>query len=335
MQWLNTNTLIGFTEKRGNAWHYRASDQGDEPNHYVGPVPVDDVLRRLFNWHAVEGSIETVYVTDDGVTRISDPTRKAIVRPDTQKVLGVFRPGYQIHHYDEWLVSNVGLIADTDLEIGSAGLLKDGGLAWVQYELPETMQVHGVAFRPFLTAATSLDGSLSSTFKKGATVTVCDNTLAANLAEHSPTVKVKHSAKSLSKIIEVRDTLGLIVAVADNFQAEVESLIETTVSDKAWAAFLDEIAPKAEEDASKRSTGLAERKRAELTTLWEHDDRVAPWKGTGWGALSAVNTWEQHFQDVRNVSRPERNMLNMVEGKFEKSDATTLTTLEKVLAKVA
>lgn len=37
--WLNTNVLIGFTDKRGHAWHYRAEDQTPEPNHYPGPIP--------------------------------------------------------------------------------------------------------------------------------------------------------------------------------------------------------------------------------------------------------------------------------------------------------
>ena len=41
--WLNTQTLIGFTDQRGHAWHYRADDQGDEPNHYPSAVPVADV----------------------------------------------------------------------------------------------------------------------------------------------------------------------------------------------------------------------------------------------------------------------------------------------------
>ena len=47
---LNTNTLIGNTDARGTAWHYRAEDQGAESNHYAGPIPVGDVERRLFIW---------------------------------------------------------------------------------------------------------------------------------------------------------------------------------------------------------------------------------------------------------------------------------------------
>jgi hypothetical protein len=33
-EWLNKNVLVGFTKQRGNAWHYRMAEQGDEPNHY-------------------------------------------------------------------------------------------------------------------------------------------------------------------------------------------------------------------------------------------------------------------------------------------------------------
>ena len=54
LQHLNTHTLIGNDRRqRGTAWHYRAEEQGEETNHYPGPIPVDDVERRLFHWEAV------------------------------------------------------------------------------------------------------------------------------------------------------------------------------------------------------------------------------------------------------------------------------------------
>ena len=63
MKWLNSNTLIGYTSKRGSAWHYRADLQSAEPNHYPGPVPVEDVRRRLFGW---EAESREVYVRKPG-----------------------------------------------------------------------------------------------------------------------------------------------------------------------------------------------------------------------------------------------------------------------------
>ncbi len=52
LQWLNTNTLIGCTDKRGHAWHWRAQEQNGIANHYPGPIPIADVQQRLFAWTA-------------------------------------------------------------------------------------------------------------------------------------------------------------------------------------------------------------------------------------------------------------------------------------------
>lgn len=45
IDWLNTNTLIGATDERGNAWHYRAVRDGEESNHYPGAIPVEEASR--------------------------------------------------------------------------------------------------------------------------------------------------------------------------------------------------------------------------------------------------------------------------------------------------
>ena len=161
--WLNTKTLIGHTLKRGNAWHYRSEQQGDESNHYEGAIPVEDVRRRLFNWQAVEGTVVSEVITEDGVDTYRDVNRKTIIRPkgafgedDNGGILGVFKSGYQIHQFDEWLLTQVAAILDADLGIGSAGLLRAGAMAWVQVEMPESIVTpSGVEFRPNLLAATS------------------------------------------------------------------------------------------------------------------------------------------------------------------------------------
>jgi hypothetical protein len=78
--WLNTRTLIGFTDRRGHAWHYRAGVQFSEPNHYPGAVPIADVQRRLFGWDAVATSGFAEYFDEDGFVRLTDASRQAIVR---------------------------------------------------------------------------------------------------------------------------------------------------------------------------------------------------------------------------------------------------------------
>lgn len=328
-QWLNGNTLIGFTAKRGNAWHYRADLQSAEPNHYMGAIPVEDVRRRLFHWSPVEGSVDTTFITEDGVTTITDPTRKTIIRPDTATVLGVFKQGFQIHDYSDWLVSNVQSILDDDLQVGSAGLLKGGALAWVQCELSENVTTpEGVEFRPFLMAATSLDGSLSSTYQTGAQVVVCDNTLSAALGEDgAKRVKIKHSSRSLGRIGSVRDALGIVHSVGEDFAAQVAALCSETVSEAQWSAFLDAHVPVGSEG---RGATIAENKREALTRLWVHDARVSPWKGTAFGVVQAVNTYTHHEKTVRGAERSERNATRVVTGGIDALDASTLELLRAV-----
>ncbi len=325
---LNTQTLIGFTSKRGNAWHYRADLQGTEPNHYLGAVPVGDVTRRLFSWSPVTCPLQTV-VMDDGVETITDPTRQVIVRPDTKAVLGVFSTGYRIHDYSEWLVSsNVGSILDTDeLAIGSAGLLKGGAVAWVQVEMEETCTTEGVDFRPFLTAATSLDGSLATTYQVGSQVVVCDNTLSAALGEHTDRVKVRHSRHSLGRLSDVREALNIVHGVADSFGQAVERLCAEQVSEPRWEAFVDAFTGQNDVNASARVGVNAEEKATALHRLWSTDQRVSPWRGTAYGVVAAANTYLHHESKVRGSDRQTRNMERMISGKVDAYDARTLEVL--------
>lgn len=332
-QWLNTMTLIGFTDKRGKAWHYRASDQGAEPNHYPEAIPTADIKRRLFNWTPAEGTVET---TLPGGRHIVDASRKAIVHPDTGEILGVFRQGFQVHDYNEWLIQNTQTLLDAEgLGASSAGLLKGGAVAWVQAEMPESVTTpEGVEGRPFITAATSLDGSLSSTYLTGTQLVVCDNTLSAALGEKGTgRVKVKHSRNSLGKLGEVRDALGIVYQTAEDFMAEVAELCAVEVTDKQWDEFLAaHLGDKPDPAKSVRSANSYDRHREGLVNLYRHDNRVAPWAGTAFGVVQAVNTYEQHVKNVKGAGRAERNMDKMVRGEFDKLDTTTLDQLNMVLA---
>lgn len=325
---LNTQTLIGFTDKRGNAWHYREALQGEEPNHYPGPVPVSDVHRRLFHWTPAEAEISATVMTAEGLETFHDPTRKAIVRPDTGEVLGIFKRGYQVHTYEEWLIDNVEKLLDDDLRVGSAGLLRGGAQGWVQLETEATQTVAGVEHRPFLTAATSMDGSLATTYGVGTQVVVCDNTLSVALGSFLSAVKVRHSSRSLGKLNDVRDALGLVIGAGDAFAAQVEQLACEPVSEARFERFLKVFA--APTSDAKRATTLATTKASDLRQMWRNDERVTPWRGTAWGVVSTVNTYTQHEAPIRGADRVTRNTEFMVTGRYNDLDANTLEVLASV-----
>jgi phage/plasmid-like protein (TIGR03299 family) len=314
---LNTQVLIGFTEQRGTAWHYKRDLQGDEPNHYAGAIPVDDVRRRLFAWHAQ--SLPMHITAPDGSTH-EVPNRQAIVRDDTWQVLGVPSKAYVPHQYDEWLLKQVANLLDDDLAIGSAGLLKGGAVAWVQVEMPQSWAVAGVEFRPHLLATTSLNGEIATLYKRICTIVVCDNTRAKALNETGQEFRVKHTSQSLMRLADARDALSIVHTIGDDFAAEIERLLSITVTDRQFDRFLSVLAP-SDDRESKQSQTRNENLRNSLRQMWQTDIRCAPFRGTAFGAVQTVNTWRQHIKPTRaGRSIIERTMLDTMTGVTEQAD---------------
>lgn len=338
-EWLNTMTLIGFTEKRGNAWHYREEMQGDEPNHYVGPVPVEDVERRLFNFKVVERRVAIELpvgeVQPDGTRAMEwvvQSDDKAMCTDDDNTKLGQFKKGYQGHDYSEWLLGNVANLLDGDLSIGSAGLLRNRGVAWVSIEVPENVKTpEGVEYRPNLVGTTSFDGSRITTYKRMVTNVVCDNTLTYGLSEQGQVYKVKHTKNSAVRIGEAREALAMLHTMEDDFAAEVKRLCEMELAPKQWEKVKDILVPVPTDEGAGRTIAITKRYR--LDELWNWDSRVAPWSGTAWGALQAFNTWRHHDSRVKGgINRGVRNMDDALSGKGGVADTEVVKACELVLS---
>lgn len=334
LEWLNENTLIGFTEKRGHAWHYR---QGSD-NHYTGGIPVDDVRKRLFDWHAEEQPImlgEPIGDPDgDGLVLPSSvvPGYKAWVHPKTGEVLGVHKVTRALHQYDEWLLDTVAdVLDDSDLQIATAGLLRGGRIAWVQVEVPDTIETpEGVSFRPFILARSSMDGSVATTFSRSVTNTVCDNTMAIAATEHGgQRVTFRATGNNEVKLAAARDALGIVYSAADDFAAQVAELTATRFT--RFEALLASEVPFPEDPdtrGGKVAQARAEARREYIRDLYRFDARVSPWAGTAMGAWQAFNTYDQHERTVRGGNRVERNQLQVVKGQQDRADAKIL---EKIL----
>ncbi|MFC9995703.1 DUF932 domain-containing protein [Nocardia sp. NPDC127526] len=355
MTWLNNNTLIGMTAKRGKAWHYRKDEQGSEPNHYEGFVPVAEVERRLFNWDAksaplrfdIPGTMDDfTSIDDDGnlVRSVTDETRQVIYHGGTGEPFGVFKQGYVIHQYADRLLKGLaeivtpdGLAISTDsLGIGSAGLLRGGAQAWVQIERPDNVKTpEGVEFRSNLLACTSHDGSLATQYSKVNTIVVCDNTMEWALGEARNTgnrIKIMHTKYSHLRIQEAREALKIIVESADKFAADIAELCRIPVSGRQFEAFVGEWAPLPEKEGAARTR--VKEKREKVTDMYRNDNRVAPWAGTAFGVLQLVNTYNHHYASFKSgkTSRAERNMANAISGKTSEQDQATLKVLDLVLA---
>lgn len=334
LDWLNRNVLVGFTDKRGQAWHHRASAQGDEPNHYAGAIPVDDVLRRLFSWQAVAEPMY-VYVGLDSTKQPQlqlVPNRVAIVRNDNYAVLGVVSATYHPHQYDRALLGAVADILDDDLQIGSAGLLKGGAIAWVQVEMPDNWNVGDVEFRPNLLATTSFNGEIATTYKRTCTIVVCDNTRSRALGEVGQEYRVRHTAHSGLRLASARDALRIIHQDGDDFAREIRQLLDTPVSDAQFDKWLETLVPSPTTD-DRSTVSRVNNERDTVRGLYRDDPRAAPWRGNAFGALQAVNTYRQHVKPTRgDTLRVERTLLNTLQGVEATADRRALQHLLAIVS---
>lgn len=347
-QWLHDNVLVGFTEKRAHAWWMRkAVNSAGEPNHFTGPIPIETVKERLFNWEAVSRRIAVEIPADfDTMTHLNDAgepmrwavqdERQAMAASDDHSVFGLFKSGYVAHQYGEWLLNNVATILDDGLAIGSAGLLKSRAVAWVQVEVPENIVTpEGVEFRPNLLATTSFDGTVATTYKRVITNVVCDNTRDMAMSEQGQMFKARHSKYSGMKIAAARDALAVVHTMADDFAAEVKALCEIPVTDKDFSKVLDEIIPVTDdkgEPLAKMAVTKAEAKRERIAGMYRNDARCNAWSGTAYGVLQTFNTWGQHERPTRgDTQRAERNMIETINGSIGKADNEVVSAVRKVL----
>lgn len=344
IEWLNKNVLVGFTEKRkspgnpdGVAWHYDKRFQV-ESNHYAGAIPVEDVKRRLFSWEPELVPVE--YIWND---KRYPTDYVAAINGETGELKGIHGKDYVAHSYNKWLIEYVASILDEDLQIGSAALLKDGAIAFVTVEVPDNITTpEGVVFRPYLCAVTSLNAFIATTYKRCVTNWVCDNTMSAGLAEAGQEFKIRHTKNSLAKLTDARQALGVVLAVADDFSKEVGRLCGTQISKPQWNKVLDLYKPIPKEDKAVKEDGTvivlnkkgitqAKNVREELDHMYFNDERVRDWNGTAWGVLQTINTYATHKSGTRGTLREERNMINMVTGKYDQLDQEVLSILNQVV----
>lgn len=317
--WLNNNILVGFTQKNRMPWWYVEGRQPDEPTIYPDAIPSADVERRIFNWEAEE---RPVYVGGPDGEVVQVEGRKAIVHGTSNHLFKIARNDYEIHQYRDVLFQKVkDILDDDDLHIGSAGLLRRGAGAFITVEPPENLIAQcGLELKPRLLAATSHDSKLATTYKMVGTIVVCDNTLAAALAEDGPRYKARHTKNSKIRLGDIREELGLQIATsgADLVQF-VDSLADTTVSETHWQQIVEQLVPIPKASLSRVAARL-ENKRNQLNTLWATDYRCAPWTGSALGVFQVFNTYRLHIaggasdKDNEPEKRFDRNMANLLSG---------------------
>lgn len=233
------------------------------------------------------------------------PDKYAVVRNnpvilDQVDVLGVVGRTYCIVQNEELAELLDALVDESGAHFDTAGAIDGGRKVFITMRLPGNMLVGGVdRVDLFLAIVTSHDGSWATVLMVTPVRIVCKNTLNMGLRRATGIFRVKHTARASATIRrEARNALDLSFSYLDEFQAEAEAMINSTLTESRFEEILEREfgAP----DDAPQSTLTKSRNRIEtITQLFEEAQTQDNIRGTVWAGFNALTEYAEYFSTVR------------------------------------
>lgn len=299
-------------------------------------ITVGDVAKAFDLLHVHSEPAYQQVLDANGVGFAPIEGRQLIAKDHGGRVLAI--PGaksYVIHQYDESILgiaADVLQASDGQARIAAHGQRNYGGQAFVQVELADPIVLADDSVHPFLFLSGSHDGSLRTTARLGANRLICTNMLAGVFKHWQKIVGVKHTTFSEKRLIEARTLVTDLTVAATSLKHDIQRLLDIEVTTAEFGRIAESLYPKpkdGEERGDRAAHTRWETRRDILWDLWRNDPRVAPWTGTGWGALQAFNTYHQHEMPVR-VDRTDRSIDRFVSGDVLKRDTKVVAAIDSV-----
>ena len=292
------------------------------------------------DWTVEKHPVQYVNPVNGRTQRLA--SRFATVRSDTGAALGCVGGNYVPMQNGVCFEVCDDLVGTGDVRYESAGALKDGRKVWMLARLPQdTQAADGDTIKNYLLLVNSHDGSKSMEVLLTSVRVVCNNTLtqALRIAGKRGAFRVRHNGTAASKVVAMREALGLAAQQVEQQEQEAQQLVERKMtSDEARRYFLS-LFPTKDGSVLDAVLGATQERRAmskldavleateELTNedkrnakvlahvIANYDNRRNNLPGierSAWSAYNAVSEWADHQKASRGKNDKARaeNRLN-------------------------
>jgi phage/plasmid-like protein (TIGR03299 family) len=216
-------------------------------------------------------------------------------RSDNNLGLGVVSSKYEIVQPRETLEFFRDLVGEAGYQLETAGTIYGGKIFWAMATIGDEAVVLGEdKLKSYLLCASSLDGSLATTFRDICERVVCRNTLAIGLKE-SPNIQVRVSHRSIYNAEKVKEQLGLSRGRFREFVLETRKLAKHSISSEKADEFIEQLLLDTGTIFSKEP-----RKAKHFQTIKELFEGVGEGahlkgaEGTLWGLLNGITEFVDH-----------------------------------------
>lgn len=255
----------------------------------VGAMTAAEAIERAeLDW--TTKLVDAGYRVRGGVFSASKIGRKAIVRVDKNDDIVTdfgyvgqrFVPIQNTEIFD-WCDK---LVDDSGANYESAFSMYGGQQVGLTMRFPDTVQVGGEdPHVKYLLVSTRHDGTGSMTAAVTMVRMYCTNMLNVALRKADDRIRIPHLANASKKIAAARDSLQLTFKYVDEFEKEMESLIQRTIDEDTADAIIKEV-------LGKNRYGGLEAKSSAIRTLARESTTIQDeFRGTRYGLLQAATEW--------------------------------------------
>lgn len=297
------------------------------------PKSKEEILAAAgLEWAVQEYPVSVILPSGDIITA---EDKKALVRSTDNKLLSIMGGGYNPIQ-PATLVDFAFALLEVDTEalasdeppvlFETAMSLSEGRVNTIMCRVPQDILIGGAdAVKLYIGFVNSHDGSL----KFGVHVTpireVCKNTLNLGLRNAVQSWSCKHTAGALDSIEEARKTLRLTAKYADEFEREMNALLDQEYTKRQFEDMVKKLFPKSSGEAAPFS-----KEQYSLIGLLESsptiDDGI---RYTRYGALNAVTEYFDHNRRYNETGTPvaEKRLMAQMFGDAKKAADKTLAFL--------
>jgi phage/plasmid-like protein (TIGR03299 family) len=265
----------------------------ETPWHKIGVV-VDHALTAEeaisaagLDWEVDLRSI-SVNLPNDRRAKIAD--RKAVVKMDTEQVLGVVGLDYKPFQNREAFSFTDNLVHGAGAKYETAGALVHNKVIFLSLHFPEQILIGGEDPHDlYLLLRTGHFGGMAISACTTMVRAVCTNTVNLGFATAKNKWSMPHTSTLEGRLQEARESLDISVKYAETFQLEAEKMMAAKVTDDEFKRVISGILP-----AKPRTEATIE----SIMNLWQSSPTNG-YHGSAWGGLQAVTEYFDHGRTVR------------------------------------
>lgn len=236
------------------------------------------------NWNVVKEPLQTV-------SGILIPERVALVREDTQKILGIHTDSYVPYQNDELLDLLYRIGNQTGLDLHTGGSFKGGEKVYFQLKSND-LKLGNDTIKGFISGFNSFDGKTALAFGNSSITVSCMNTFWRGYKEVA--TRLRHSSTMKPRIEEILAKIDVLMGEEQTMFKEITKLSETRMTSEVRELItkrLFEISVEERLDAPDLSTN---KKNKLIRFNYDLGIELGQKEDNLWGLFSGITRYTTH-----------------------------------------